>query len=133
MDEILRRRIERKLEGLPEDKAYQVLDYLEFLESKYGTTAREPGPLERVAEGVGDALRVARLPAAALEGTMNAVDSAARLMRGLVAAGRAAMEELRRGAAAPTPAPGGQTTAPPGEAASPASSGPRAEPPSGTA
>jgi hypothetical protein len=96
MDEILRRRIERMLEGLPEDKAYQVLDYLEFLASKYGSTARAPGPFERVAEGVGDALRAARLPAAALEGTMNAVDSAARLMRGLVAAGRAAMEELRR-------------------------------------
>ncbi len=130
MDEILRRRIERKLEGLPEDKAYQVLDYLEFLESKYGTTARAPGVLERVAEGVGDTLRAARLPAVALEGTMNAVDSAARLMRGLVAAGRAAMEELRRAAAAPA---GSQTSAKPAEPAGPAPAEPRAEPPSGTA
>lgn len=131
MDEILRRRIERKLEGLPEDKAYQVLDYLEFLESKYGTSARAPGPLERVAEGVGDTLRAARLPAAALEGTMNAVDSAARLMRGLVAAGRAAVEELRRAAAAP--AAGSQTSAKPVEPLGPAPAEPRAEPPSGTA
>ena len=56
MDEILRKRIERKLDGLPEDKGYQVLDYIEFLESKYGTTARQPTPVERITEGVGDAM-----------------------------------------------------------------------------
>ena len=100
MDEILRRRIERKLDGLPEDKAYQVLDYLECLESKYGSTARPPTPIERIAEGVGDTLRVARVPAQAIHGTMNAMDTAGRLMRGLVEAGKAAVEELR-GAVSP--------------------------------
>jgi hypothetical protein len=104
MDEILRRRIERKLDGLPEDKGYQVLDYIEFLESKYGTTARQPTPVERITEGVGDAMRAARVPAQAIRGTMGAVDSASRMVEKLAAAGRAAVEELKRGTA-PAPAP----------------------------
>ncbi len=31
MDELLKERILRRLEDLPDDKAYQVLDYMEFL------------------------------------------------------------------------------------------------------
>ena len=135
MDEILRKRIERKLDGLPEDKAYQVLDYLEFLESKYGSTARPPTPIERIAEGVGDTMRAARIPAQAIHGTMNAVDSAGRVMRGLVEAGKAAVEELRgakppaspAASAAPPPAP-----APPPPAA-PETPEKNEEPPTGTA
>ncbi len=105
MDEILRKRIERKLDGLPEDKGYQVLDYLEFLESKYGTSARQPTPIERITEGVGDAMRVARVPAEAIRGTMGVVDSASRMMQRLAEAGRAAVEELTGGASPPPPAP----------------------------
>lgn len=132
MDEILRKRIERKLDGLPEDKAYQVLDYLEFLESKYGSSARAPTPIERIAEGVGDTMRAARIPAQAIHGTMNAVDSAGRVMRGLVEAGKAAVEELRgvqspAASAAPPPAP-----APPPPAA-PETPEKKEEPPTGTA
>src|SRR3970282_637793 len=97
MDEILRRRIERKLDGLPEDKGYQVLDYIEFLESKYGTTARHPTPVERITEGVGDAMRAARVPAQAIRGTMGAVDSASRMVEKLAAAGRAAVGGVERG------------------------------------
>jgi hypothetical protein len=104
MDEILRRRIERKLDGLPEDKGYQVLDYLEFLESKYGSTARPPTPVERITEGVGDAMRAVRVPAQAIRGTMNVMDSASKMMQGLVAAGRAAVDELA-GRTAPPAAP----------------------------
>lgn len=122
MDEILRKRIERKLDGLPEDKGYQVLDYIEFLESKYGSTARPATPIERFTEGVGDTLRAVRVPAEAIRGTMGVVDSASRMMQGLVAAGRAAVEELKR-STAPPPAPpapsageGGPEAAPPEQA-----------------
>ena len=94
MDEIMRKRLERKLEGLADDQAYQVLDYIEFLESKYGTTARSPSALERITEGVGDTLRAARAPASAIRGTMNVMDGASRLMRGLAAAGRAAVQQI---------------------------------------
>ncbi len=132
MDEILRKRIERKLDGLPEDKAYQVLDYLEFLESKYGSSARAPTPIERIAEGVGDTMRAARLPAQAIHGTMNAVDSAGKVMRGLVEAGKAAVEELR---GAKSPAPPAASPAPPASPppAAPETSATKDEPPTGTA
>jgi hypothetical protein len=109
MDEILRKRLERKLDGLTDDRAYQVLDYIEFLESKYGSTARPPSPLERITEGVGDTLRAARAPASAIRGTMNVMDTASRMMRGLATAGRAAVREIADtvtgGTPTPTPAP----------------------------
>jgi hypothetical protein len=40
MHDILRERLMRKIESLPEDQVYQILDYIEFLESKYGTDKR---------------------------------------------------------------------------------------------
>lgn len=118
MDEILRKRIERKLDGLPEDKGYQVLDYIEFLESKYGTSARQPTPIERITEGVGDAMRAVRVPSEAIRGTMGVVDSASRMMQRLANAGRAAAEELTGGASSAPPAPPAGGEAPPDAPAS---------------
>ncbi len=132
MDEILRKRLERKLGGLTDDKAYQVLDYIEFLESKYGTTARAPSPLERITEGVGDTLRAARAPAAAIRGTMNAMDTASRLMRGLAAAGRAAVREIADSVTASLPASEGadaDAAAPESPDAAPAAEDGKAEKP----
>ena len=34
MNDILRERLIRKLDTLPEEKIYQILDYIDFLESK---------------------------------------------------------------------------------------------------
>ena len=39
MNEHLRDRILRKLETLPDERGYQVLDFVEFLESKYAERA----------------------------------------------------------------------------------------------
>jgi hypothetical protein len=94
MNDIFRERIIRRLEALPDDVAYQILDYIEFLESRHGTGAREPGTLQKIAEGVQDTLRASRLPAAAVRGTMNVMDAASKLMKGVAAAGRAAVDEL---------------------------------------
>ncbi len=94
MNDIFRERVLRRLEALPDETAYQILDYIEFLESKYGSQARPAGTLQKVAEAVQDTLRAGRLPVAAVSGTMDAVDAAGRLMRGLAAAGKAAVEEL---------------------------------------
>jgi hypothetical protein len=95
MNDIFRERIIRRLESLPDETAYQILDYVEFLESRHGTGAAEPGALQRIAEGVQDTLRAARLPAAAVRGTMEVMDAANRLMRGVAAAGKAAVEEIQ--------------------------------------
>jgi hypothetical protein len=112
MNEIMRKRVLRILENLPDETAYQVLDYLEFLESKHGTGAMNASPLQRLAEGVEDTLRATRVPAAALRGTMNVVDAAARLMDGLASAGRAAVEELGKTAPPGPPAASGPPEAP---------------------
>ena len=95
MNDILRERLIRKLDTLPEERVYQILDYIEFLESRHGTGSRQPGTLQKIAEGVQDTLRASRLPAAAVRGTMDVMDAASRLMRGVAAAGKAAVEEIQ--------------------------------------
>ena len=35
MHDVLRQRLLRRIESLPEEQVYQVLDFIEFLESKY--------------------------------------------------------------------------------------------------
>ena len=53
MNDILRERLLRKLEALSEEKAYQVLDYIEFLESKYAErpAGAPAGALRRFSSG----------------------------------------------------------------------------------
>ena len=95
MNDIFRERVIRRLESLPDETAYQILDYIEFLEARHGTGAREPNTLQKIAEGVQDTLRATRLPAAAVKGTMEMMDAAGKIMRGVAAAGRAAVEEVQ--------------------------------------
>jgi hypothetical protein len=96
MNEMLQKRIERHLQNLTDEQGYQLLDFVEFLESKYGTATRQPTTFERFTDGVEDALRAGRIPAAAIRETMHAVDSASRLMQRLAEAGRGAVQELNR-------------------------------------
>ena len=96
MNELLRRRIGRRLENLADQQGYQILDYIEFLESKYGTGTRAPTRAERLGDTVEDTMRAIRLPGAAIRGTMGAVDAASRLMERLAEAGKAAVDELGR-------------------------------------
>lgn len=72
-DSFLRRRVWRKLESLPDDKLYQVLDYIEFLEEKYGEEQAGPDSIQRFAEGVQDKLRARRAAPWAIKGVMGAL------------------------------------------------------------
>jgi hypothetical protein len=103
MNDIFRERIIRRLDALPDDVGYQILDYIEFLEARHGTRAREPGTLQKIAEGVQDTMRAARIPAAAVRGTMDVMDAATKLMKGVAAAGRAAVDELQSAASPEKP------------------------------
>lgn len=94
MNDIMRERILRRLEGMPDERAYQVLDYIEFLEAKYGTVSRDTTAFQKLAERVEDTLRAGRLSASAVKSTMDAVDAAGRMMRGLAAAGKAAVDQM---------------------------------------
>ena len=112
MNDITRERVLRHLEGMSDQTAYQVLDYIEFLRSKYPSEPREASPFQKLAETIQDTLRAGRLPVAAVSGTMKAVDAAGRVMRGLAAAGREAVEQL---AAPPEPPGPTEGSGPPGK------------------
>jgi len=64
MNPYVRDRINRKLDTLSDERLYQVLDYVEFLESKY---AEKPAPVTNVfqkfTDGVEDTLRAGGLAA----------------------------------------------------------------------
>ena len=96
MNDMLRERLLRKLESLPDDKAYMVLDYVEFLESKYAARAAGAPAFQRVAETLEDTMRAGRVPLNVIRGTMDVVSKAGRFMEGLAAAGKAAVEEVKK-------------------------------------
>jgi hypothetical protein len=130
MNELLRKRIERHLENLSDEQGYQLLDYVEFLEGKYGTADRKPTTFERFTDGVENALRAGRLPATAIRETMHAVDSASRLMQRLAEAGRGAVDELGRSLKETEAAPPSSAgDAPPEPGAPPSDEMPRETPP----
>jgi hypothetical protein len=95
MNDLLWKRIERKLAALPDDRVYQVLDYVEFLEARYATqSAAAASPFQKLAETVEDTLRAGRVPVTAIKSTMDAMAAASRMMSGLAAAGKAVVDEV---------------------------------------
>ncbi len=96
MNEFLKKRIQRKLDVLSDEMGYRVLDYVEFLESKYAERSADGSPIEKIADTVEDALRLGKMPVAAIRGTMQVMDSAGKLVQGISAAGRAVVEEIQK-------------------------------------
>ena len=95
MDDLLRKRIDRAIEGLTDEEARRVLDYIEFLQSKYGRRSRQPSALERIANSVEDTMRVGRVPYAAIKGTRDVLNTADRVVKGLTDAGRSVLDEIQ--------------------------------------
>lgn len=95
MDDLLRKRIERAMDGLPDDKARQLLDYIDFLKSKYADRASQPSTMSRIADGVEDTLRVGKLPFSAIKGTRGVLDTAEKVVKGLADAGRTVVGEIQ--------------------------------------
>ena len=89
MNDILRERVMRKLDMMPDDKLNQVLDYIDFLESKYAPRgATSPNPIRTFAEGVESTLRAGKVGASALSGTMNIMNKAVGAISEVAAAGK---------------------------------------------
>lgn len=109
MNDLLKQRIGRLLDSLSDERGYQVLDYIEFLESRYAERSRPGGIFARITETVEDTMRAGKLPIQAISGTMGLVDGAAKVMKGLAAAGQAVMDEAVKAAessqTAPVPVP----------------------------
>jgi hypothetical protein len=98
MNDLLRQRITRLLETLDDEKGYQVLDYAEFLTSKYAERSQPTGLLAKITSTVENTMRAGKLPIQAISGTMGLMDSAAKVMKGLAAAGQAVVEEAVKAA-----------------------------------
>ncbi|MDE2793891.1 MAG: DUF2281 domain-containing protein [Gemmatimonadota bacterium] len=99
MHDVLRARVMRKIESLPEEQVYQVLDYIEFLDSKYASPDRQKqaGGFQRLAEGIEDGLRNRSLDPSRLREAFQVFAAADRAMSGVAKAGRQLFEEIAGG------------------------------------
>ena len=121
MHETLKRRILRRLETLPEAQLYQVLDYIEFVESRYSQS--EPiaaSGLQRLAERLEDGLRSRTLSPSRLREAFQLIGAADRALSSVSEAVQEILSELQpvgesgRSSARPTgdPVPDGVAVSP---------------------
>lgn len=112
MNEVLRDRLLRRLDALSEERQYQVLDYIEFLESRYAER-QAPGPnvFQRFAEGIEDTLRAGNVSAQTVSQAMGFMSQAMNVLSGVAAAGKSVARDVMgsapAGAAPAAPAPSG--------------------------
>jgi hypothetical protein len=95
MNEHLRQRILRRLEALPDDRGYQILDFVEFLETRY---AEQPptsaNAFTKFTDAVEDRLRAGRVSASAIAETVGLMNRAANVLNGAMQATRSMASEL---------------------------------------
>ena len=95
MHDVLRQRLIRKIEGLPEEQVYQVLDYIEFMESKYASKIDiETSGLLKFAEDVEDKLRRTAVSPGTIREAFQLVSSADKVLSDLSRAGRQILDDL---------------------------------------
>jgi hypothetical protein len=118
MHDAMRRRILRRLEALPETQLYQVLDYIEFLESRYNRgVPEETTPLQKLAERLEDGLRKGNVNPANVREAFQLISTADRVLSSVSARGRQLLEDLQ------TPPAGGGISPSSGGGAPPSSGG----------
>ena len=94
MNDSLRERILRKLEALSDERGYQVLDYVEFLESRFAERQSTANAFTRFTEAVEDKLRAGRVSASAISETMSLLNRAANVLNGVAAAGKSVASDF---------------------------------------
>lgn len=100
MHDIMRERVWRKLEALPDEQLYEALDFIEFLEVKYAPErAARPGGLQGFAERLEDGLRARSLAPKVIRGTVGLMGVAQKAMRAVNDVGNAFLGDV------PAPAP----------------------------
>ncbi|HEY7396327.1 MAG TPA: hypothetical protein VH559_15835 [Gemmatimonadaceae bacterium] len=110
MNEHLRDRILRKLEALSDERGYQVLDYVEFLESRYAEKeAPAASTFTRFTEAIEDKLRASRVSASAIAETVGFMNRAASVLNNALETGKSMANELvnttRSSGSTPPPGP----------------------------
>ena len=98
MNEHLRDRILRKVETLSDERGYQVLDFVEFLESKYAErTSTTASAFTRFTETIEDGLRASKVSATTIAETVGFMNRAAGVLNNALSASRAAANEIVSG------------------------------------
>jgi hypothetical protein len=134
MNAHLRDRILRKLEALNDERGYQVLDYVEFLESKFAERQTPTAnAFTRFSEAVEDRLRAGKISASAIAETMGLLNRAANVLNGAVAAGKSVATDIYSAAQTATStrassSPSGTTSAQTGPTSATSGSPPAAQP-----
>jgi hypothetical protein len=97
MNEHLRDRILRRLDTLSDERGYQVLDYVEFLESKFAER-QSPGDgmFVRLTDSVEDTLRAGRVSATVIAETIAFLNRASGVLNVAMAAGRSVAEDVMK-------------------------------------
>jgi hypothetical protein len=97
MHEVLRNRLLRHIEALPEAQLYQALDYVEFLASKYARDSiRQPNSVQRFGERLEDKMRGQGLAFGTIKGALGVVGTASRMVSGITEAGKSVMKEVEQ-------------------------------------
>jgi hypothetical protein len=122
MNEHLRDRILRKMETMSDERGYQVLDYVEFLESRYAEReSPSASTFTRFTEAIEDKLRAGKVSASAIAETVGFMNRAANALNSALETGKSMANELvnttRSTPAPPVPGPPPST---PTSASSPA-------------
>lgn len=106
MHDVLRQRLLRKIESLPDEQIYQVMDFIEFLESKYATGAPvEASGLQKFAENLEDKLRRKAVSPTTIREAFQLISAADRVLSGVSSAGKQILSELGEALEGPAEAP----------------------------
>ena len=91
----LRDRILRKLDTLSDERGYAVLDYVEFLESRYAEKAAPSASIfQRFGDAVEDSLRAGKVSAATISRAMGLMGQAMSVLEGVAAAGKSVASDI---------------------------------------
>ena len=116
----LRDRLLAKFESLSDERAFQVLDYVEFLESKYSRLEAPPGAaglLVKLQETVEEGLRAGKVSATSVAETLGFMQKAVGVLSGVAAAGQSVASDLAGAATRAARAASGETPSQPGSGA----------------
>src|SRR6476646_3637361 len=95
MNEHLRDRILRKLETVSDERGYQVLDYAEFLESRYAEReSPSANTFTRFTEAIEDKLRAGKVSASAIAETVGFMNRAASVLNNAIETGKTVASDL---------------------------------------
>lgn len=122
----LRDRLVARFDTLSDERAFQVLDYVEFLESKYSRLEAPSGAaglLVKLQETVEDGLRAGKVSATSVAETLGFMQKAVGVLSGVAAAGQSVASDLAGAAARAARAATGETAAPPSHPGSDAGDG----------